>query len=296
MDVAGLFSSMAAVIAPVFLVAALGFSWIRANLPYDSAFITTFAVNIATPCLVFSALTRAQIAGEQLGIMAAAAVACITIPGLIAYPMLRAARIPWRVYLPALSFPNSGNLGLPICLFAFGQEGLSLGIMFFATMAIGQFTIGPAVAAGKFNLRQLIRTPVLYAVAAALAVLGTGIAMPLWISNTTTLLGNCAVPLMLFSLGVALARLRFGGTTRAIIMSALRLILGIATGYGVSWAMGLEGTIRSVTILQSAMPVAVFNYLWALRYDNSPEEVAAMVLGSTVLAFLVLPLLLLNVM
>jgi malate permease and related proteins len=120
--------------------------------------------------------------------------------------------------------------------------------------------------------------------------------MPLWISNTTTLLGNCAVPLMLFSLGVALARLRFGGTTRAIIMSALRLILGIATGYGVSWAMGLEGTIRSVTILQSAMPVAVFNYLWALRYDNSPEEVAAMVLGSTVLAFLVLPLLLLNVM
>jgi malate permease and related proteins len=296
MDVAGLFSSMAAVIAPVFLVAALGFSWMRANLPYDSAFITTFAVNIATPCLVFSALTRAQIAGEQLGIMAAAAVACITIPGLIAYPMLRAARIPWRVYLPALSFPNSGNLGLPICLFAFGQEGLSLGIMFFATMAVGQFTIGPAVAAGKFNLRQLIRTPVLYAVAAALAVLGTGIAMPLWISNTTTLLGNCAVPLMLFSLGVALARLRFGGTTRAIIMSALRLILGIATGYGVSWAMGLEGTIRSVTILQSAMPVAVFNYLWALRYDNSPEEVAAMVLGSTVLAFLVLPLLLLNVM
>ncbi len=296
MDVAGLFSSMAAVIAPVFLVAALGFGWMRANLPYDSAFITAFAVNISTPCLVFSSLSGTRIAGEQLGIMAAAAFACIAIPGLIAYPMLRAARIPWRVYLPALSFPNSGNLGLPICLFAFGQEGLSLGVMFFATMAIGQFTIGPAVAAGKFSLRQLIRTPVLYSVAAALLALGTGIKIPLWISNTTTLLGNCAVPLMLFSLGVALARLRFGRTTRAMIMSALRLILGIAAGYGVSWAMGLEGTIRGVTILQSAMPVAVFNYLWALRYDNSPEEVAAMVLGSTVLAFLALPLLLLNVM
>jgi predicted permease len=296
MDLAALLSSMAAVIAPVFLVAALGFGWIRANFPYDSAFITAFAVNISTPCLVFSSLSGTRIAGEQLGIMAAAAFACIAIPGLIAYPMLRAARIPWRVYLPALSFPNSGNLGLPICLFAFGQEGLSLGVMFFATMAIGQFTIGPAVAAGKFSLRQLIRTPVLYSVAAALLALGTGIKIPLWISNTTTLLGNCAVPLMLFSLGVALARLRFGGTARAIVMSALRLILGIAAGYGVSWAMGLEGTIRGVTILQSAMPVAVFNYLWALRYDNSPEEVAAMVLGSTVLAFVTLPLLLLNVM
>jgi predicted permease len=296
MDLAALFSSMAAVIAPVFLVAALGFAWIRASFPYDSAFITAFAVNVSTPCLVFSALTRTQIAGEELGIMAVASVACIVIPGLIAYPMLRAARIPWRVYLPALSFPNCGNLGLPICLFAFGQEGLSLGVMFFASMAVGQFTLGPAVAAGKFSLKQLIRTPVLYSVAAALLALGTGITMPLWISNTTTLLGNCAVPLMLFSLGVALARLRFGGTTRAMIMSALRLILGIAAGYGVSWAMGLEGTLRGVTILQSAMPVAVFNYLWALRYDNSPEEVAAMVLGSTVLAFLVLPVLLLNVM
>jgi len=296
MDLAALFSGMTAVIAPVFLVAALGFSWLRANLPYDSAFITAFAVNVSTPCLVFSALTSAQIAGEQLGTMAAVSLACIVIPGLIAYPLLRAARIPWRVYLPALSFPNCGNLGLPICLFAFGQEGLSLGVMFFASMAIAQFTIGPAVAAGKFSLRQLIRTPVLYSVATALMVLATGFPVPLWISNTTNLLGNCAVPLMLFSLGVALARLRFGGTTRAILLSALRLVLGIAAGYGVSWALGLEGTMRGVTILQSSMPVAVFNYLWALRYENSPEEVAAMVLGSTVLAFLTLPLLLLNVM
>jgi len=296
MDLAALFASMAAVIAPVFLVAALGFSWIRSSLPYDSAFITAFAVNVSTPCLVFSSLTNTHLAGDQLGIMALASVLCIVLSGLVAYPLLRAARVPLRVYLPALSFPNCGNLGLPICFFAFGQEGLSLGVMFFASMAIGQFTLGPAVAAGKFSFRQLVRTPVLYSVSAALLVLAMNIPIPLWISNTTTLLGNCAVPLMLFSLGVALARLRFGGTTRAIVLSALRLILGIAAGYGVSWAMGLEGTIRSVTILQSAMPVAVFNYLWALRYDNSPEEVAAMVLGSTVLAFGVLPLLLLNVM
>jgi predicted permease len=296
MDLVALFSSMTAVIAPVFLVATLGFCWIRANLPYDSAFITTFAVNVSTPCLVFSSLTKTEIAGDQLSIMAAASIACIMLPALVSYPLLRVARIPWRVYLPALSFPNAGNLGLPICFFAFGQEGLSLGVMFFAAMAIGQFTFGPAIAAGKFSFRQLVRTPVLYSVMLALLILASHVQVPLWISNTTSLLGNCAVPLMLFSLGVALARLRFGGTTRAIIMSALRLILGIAAGYGVSWAMGLEGVMRGVTILQSAMPVAVFNYLWALRYDNSPEEVAAMVLGSTVLAFLVMPLLLLNVM
>ena len=132
MDLAALFSSMTAVIAPVFLVAALGFCWMRANLPYDSAFITTFAVNVSTPCLVFSSLTKTEISGDQLGIMTAASIACIMLPALISYPLLRVVRIPWRVYLPALSFPNAGNLGLPICFFAFGQEGLSLGVMFFA--------------------------------------------------------------------------------------------------------------------------------------------------------------------
>ena len=142
MDVAALFSSMAAVIAPVFLVAALGFGWMRANLPYDSAFITAFAVNIATPCLVFSALTRAQIAGEQLGIMAAAAVPASRYRGWSPTRCF-GRRDPGGYICRRSASPNAGNLGLPICLFAFGQEGLSLGVMFFATMAIGQFTIGP---------------------------------------------------------------------------------------------------------------------------------------------------------
>ncbi|EWY37221.1 permease [Skermanella stibiiresistens SB22] len=296
MDSQALLSGMFAVIAPVFVVAALGFGWARAKLPYDSAFITTFAINVSTPCLVFSALTRMHIGGDQLWTMAVASVACIVLPGLISLPILLAARVPWRVYIPALSFPNCGNLGLPICLFAFGERGLSLGVMFFAAMAVGQFTIGPAIAAGRFNLKRLISTPVIYSVALALTAQLTETAVPKWISNTTGLMGNCAVPLMLFSLGVALARLRFAGTSRAITLSALRIVLGAAVGFGVSWAMDLDHLTRGVVILQSAMPVAVFNYLWALRYDNSPEEVAAMVLGSTALAFLVLPPLLLVVM
>lgn len=296
MDLQALLSGMVAVIAPVLVVAALGFGWARAKLPYDSAFITTFAINVSTPSLVFSALTRLPLGGDQVWTMTVAAVACIALPGLAALPMLLAARIPWRVYVPALSFPNCGNLGLPICLFAFGEEGLSLGIMFFAAMAIGQFTFGPALASGRINLKQLVTTPVLYSVALALTFQLTETAVPRWIANTTSLLGDCAVPLMLFSLGVALARLRFGGTARALLLSALRIVLGAAAGFGVSWAMELEGMMRGVVVLQSSMPVAVFNYLWALRYDNSPEEVAAMVLGSTVLAFLTLPLLLLVVM
>ena len=142
----------------------------------------------------------------------------------------------------------------------------------------------------------MLLTPLVHAVALALLLQAFGIDLPRWAANTTNLLGDCAVPLMLLSLGVALARLRIAGMGRALAMSALRLGLGFGVGVLVAAAMGLEGTIRGVVMLESAMPVAVFNYLWAVRYDTAPEEVAGMVLGSTLLSFVTLPLLLLAVM
>lgn len=296
MDIFVLLADIAAVVVPVFLIAALGFGWSRAKLPYDSAFITTFAINVATPCLVFSSLVRLTLGGDDLLIMAVASVGSMALAGLLATPILLAFRLPVRVYLPALSFPNGGNMGIPVCLFAFGETGLGLAVLFFAALAVLQFTLGPALAAGRTDVRQVLRTPVIYAVALALLVLLTGIRLPQWATNTTTLLGNCAVPLMLFSLGVALAGLRMDGMVRSLAMSALRLLLGFAAGWAMVTILDLEGTIRGVVLLQSTMPVAVFNYLWALRYNNAPQEVAGMVLGSTALSFLTLPLLLAAVM
>jgi predicted permease len=133
-------------------------------------------------------------------------------------------------------------------------------------------------------------------VALALLLQALGLELPRWAANTTRLLGDCAVPLMLLSLGVALASLRIAGLGRAMAMSALRLSLGFVVGLTVATVLGLEGTVRGVVILEAAMPVAVFNYLWAVRYDTAPEEVAGMVLGSTLLSFVTLPLLLAFVM
>jgi predicted permease len=185
---------------------------------------------------------------------------------------------------------------MPLCLFAFGEAGLGLAVVFFAVLAVAQFTLGPAIAAGRLDLRQMLRTPLVHAVALALLIQALGLELPRWAANTTRLLGDCAVPLMLLALGVALAGLRITGMGRVLALSILRLGLGFAVGVAVATALGLEGTIRGVVILESAMPVAVFNYLWAVRYDTAPEEVAGMVLGSTVLSFATLPVLLWAVM
>lgn len=296
MNLLQLFSDITAVMAPVFLIAALGFGWARAGLPYDGAFITTLMINVATPCLVFATLLRLRFEAAELTLIASASLACLLATATLAFAVLRATGMPLRIYLPALIFPNSGNMGMPLCLFAFGDKGLGLAVVFFAVLAVAQFTLGPAIAAGRLDLRQMARTPLIYAVALALLMQALGLELPRWAANTTQLMGDCAVPIMLLSLGVALARLRIAGMGRALAMSVLRLGLGFAVGLAVAEAMGLEGTMRGVIMLESAMPVAVFNYLWAVRYDTAPEEVAGMVLGSTVLSFVTLPLLLLAVM
>jgi len=113
--------------------------------------------------------------------------------------------------------------------------------------------------------------------------------MPEWITRTTELVGGMMIPLMLLSLGVSLARLQVRSLPRATALGALRLGMGLAVGLGLATALGLEGAARGVLIIQSAMPVAVFNYLFASLNQRRPDEVAGTIVTSTALSFATMP-------
>jgi predicted permease len=132
--------------------------------------------------------------------------------------------------------------------------------------------------------------------AIAVVLLVTHTTLPRWVSNTVDLLGGIAIPLMTLALGVSLATLKIQFLTRSIGFSLARVFGGLLLGYIVCHLMGLTGVSRAVVLLQSAMPIAVFNYLLALRYNRQPEEVAAMVLVSTLIAFAGLPFLLVTLL
>lgn len=286
-------AQLAAIIAPVLVCAAIGFGWARLGRPFDSTFATSLVTLVGTPALVGSTLTRYRLdpAGlGEIGLAALAAFACFALIGLV---VLKALRLPLPVFLPSLVFPNAGNMGLPLCLFAFGDAGLALAIVYFAIFSVLNFTIGPAIAAGSFAPGRLLRLPLIYVVAAAIAVDLLGIELPAWFANSLQLLAGLTIPLMLIALGVSLARLKVANLWRSAGLSVLRLALGIGVGLGLGAAFGLSDRARGVLLIQSAMPVAVFNYLFAAVYGRAPGEVAGLVLLSTLISFVSLPLLLL---
>ena len=206
--------------------------------------------------------------------------------------MLYLCKLDQRTWLPTQMFPNVGNMGLPLCLLAFGDEGLALSLTYFMVNVVFGFTLGMAITSGRLSLMDLVKSPMFIGVAITLVFLFTGSKPPVWIQNTTSLLADLTIPLMLVAMGVSLARFQITSFRKSFALSVLRIGMGFLVGVVLADILGLEGTARGIMILQSAMPVAVFSYLFAVRYNRSPEEVAGTVVISTVLSFLTLPALL----
>jgi len=287
-----LIAALVPVLAPVIAAAAVGYVWARSRHPFDLGFVTRLVTYVGSPCLVFSTLTRFHVpAGEilsQAGLAVLAVFACGLVGGLALYLTGRTV----RPLLPTVMLPNAGNLGLPIAYFAFGDEGLALALPFSAAMTMLQFTVGVSCASGHARWTEILRTPTIYAILLALALAATGIETPRWLGNATELLGGVTLPLMLIALGVSLASLRVAHLGRSLWLAVLRLALGLAAGIGVVWLFDIPHPTAAVLILQSAMPPAVFNYLFAARYGGPVDEIAGAVVVGTGISIVTLPVLL----
>ena len=284
-----MFAELVSIVAPIYLIAGLGFGWARLSRAYDQTFVTHIVMSIGAPALVFSRLSNLDMAPDALITMMLATLASLVAFFAIGSLVLRLAGLSLPTYLGTVVFGNSGNMGLPLCYFAFGDEGLAFGVCFFATTAIAHYTVGQWVWSGKASLRE-VNTPLTWAVAAAVAVLALDFPVPLWLDRTTSVLGGLTIPLMQLSLGVSLARLELTNIPRTFALAALRLGMGFGVGVVLSGLFGLEGVARGVLILDCAMPAAIFNFMMAEKYGRSPSETASVVVLSTLIAFVTLPI------
>jgi malate permease and related proteins len=282
-------AEVAAVLMPVFCIATLGYVWRQLGAPFDLAFVTRLIMNIAGPCLVFDGLSHLALPLAEFFSMVGASVAILVGTALAAFALIKALRLPVRSYLPALTIGNVGNLGLPLCLFAFGEQGLALGIALYVTNSVGQFTLVPLLQGRAPFLRTLLTTPVIYAAIGGMGVQLADVALPVWVDQTIRLLGDLLIPLMLLALGHTIGGLRAHNLQRAFGLGAARLLIAFGVSVGVSEALGIDGVAQGVLVLQGSMPAAVFSYLFAARYERDAEDVAGIVLISTLLAAATLP-------
>lgn len=287
-----MFAQLLPVLTPVFAAIFIGWAWVRSGRAFDTPMFSELMTLVGTPCLVFYTLSGLEVAPALLGRLGLAAALALLLTGVLAVPLLYLTRSPVRGVLPAVLFGNTGNIGLPLSLFAFGEQGLGLAMVVFLVGSVAMFTVGVGLYSGQGVLRLLLRSPLIYAVLLALPFVLGPWTVPPALANTTRLIGQFTIPLMLITLGVSLARLRVAHVPLALGVSVLRLGVGLLAGLLVGRGLGLQGAALSVLVLQSAMPVAVFNYLFAQRYQRYAEETAGAVVLSTALALLILPFLL----
>lgn len=289
--IAQFYLSAIVLMLPLLSCVGIGLYWGKRDLPFGGNFITTLVTSVTTPALVFHTFVTTHLDDRALADVAAATLIALLLCALISAALLKAWKLPVLSLLPTAFLPNAGNLGLPISQLAFGDAGLSVAVAFFAVNSFVMHTIAVRMLPGV-NTKGSWKSPILLASVVAVALRLLHVPVPAWIIETARMLGAVTVPLMLLSLGHALALIPSNGVRDGAKVAAIRLVVGLATGMAVVWALNLEPVLAGALTLQMAMPCAVVSYMYARRYTPLGDTAAGAVLVSTVVFLLLAPLML----
>jgi len=289
--IAQFYLSAIVLMMPLLSCVGIGLYWGKRDLPFGGNFITTLVTSVTTPALVFHTFVTTHLDNRALADVAAATLIALLLCALICAALLKAWKLPVLSLLPTAFQPNAGNLGLPISQLAFGDAGLSVAVAFFAVSSFVMHTIAVRMLPGV-NTKGSWKSPILLASVVAVALRLLDVPVPAWIIETARMLGAVTVPLMLLSLGHALALIPSNGMRDGAKVGAIRLVAGLLTGLAVVWAMDLEPVLAGALTLQMVMPCAVVSYMYARRYTPLGDTAAGAVLVSTVVFLLLAPLML----
>ena len=281
------------ILFPVFFVVGVGYYIGKKDPKIDTKFITNFAANVGTPALILYALNIKNISFDIFSNYFWYYLLAITgffFVGIIFLLILKTKDIIRE--LPPFVLPNTGNMGLPICLFAYGSEGLGVAAAISSLIILFHFTLGVFLADRKFNFEVILKSPPFYTIIISVLLLYYEIELPVFIENTSFLLMYATIFLILMSLGIALTRLKIFSFFKALISSIGRLILGPIIGLSIIYYYELDGFAAGVLLIQCSMPSAILNYLVGSIYSPKKivDNIASMIVVSTLLSFITIPI------
>ena len=280
------------VLLPVFFVIGIGYYLGKKDPNLNTTFITNFAGNVGTPAMIFYTITTTGVTLSvfiEYFIYALIIIAGFALVGLVFLFFLKKDVIS---ELPPLILPNTGNMGIPICLFAYGTSGLGVASAIASVIILLHFTVGVLLAKKSFSLKILIKNMPIYGLIVALLFLYFEWDVPGYLENTTFLLTYATIFLVLMSLGIALTKLKVVSWTHASILGAVRVIIGPLIGFALIKFLNLTGFSAGVLLIQSSMPSAVLTYLVGSMYSEKKivDNVASVIVSSTLMSFITVPI------
>jgi hypothetical protein len=296
MDFNALLTTFANNLLPILLISGAGFL-LGKTVSIDSRSLGRVVFYVFSPILVFDLLLHTELRSIQILTTMGYTVALCSLIGLLALlfgKLLRFERPVLMAIIITAAFGNTGNYGLPLVSFAFGQDALAFATLHFVTNSILFNTAGVLIASlghmdVKTALAGLFKVPTVYAVILALLLNRLHLILPLPLLRTVDLASSASIPVMIVLLGLELSHVQWSHSIRAVGLSTgLRLLAGPAIGLLLAFVFGMQGAARQGNVTEASMPAAVTTTVLATEYGLDTSLVTAMVYIGTLLSPLTL--------
>lgn len=284
-----LFLRILGIIFPVFAIAACGSVWGRRHRP-DMSVVNRLNMEVFAPALVFWALSDKPFDFVLYRDLAVGGIAVVLGSGLLMLPLCRVFGINLKTFLPPMMFNNSGNMGIPLALFAFGEQALQAAVVLFIIEMVLHFTVGLYMLDHRTRPLQLLRMPMIQATILGIACSASGIALPAPFANTIKLLGQVSIPLLLFALGVRLLDVNLRDWKLGVFGAIACPAAGVACVLLVRPWLSLDADQFAQLLIFGALPPAVLNVLLAEQYRQEPDRVASVVMLGNLGSLVAIPL------
>ena len=264
------------VLLPVFIIILIGHLYGR----WRSCDITTvnrLNIDVFLPALIIDALAKGNFDVFSYKWLVLAGIALILLSGAVAWLVCLRFKYSIPAFVPTMMFNNSGNMGLPIAVLAFGESALPAAMVLFLVSNTLHFTLGTYIVGGKISWRQLLSLPINVATIIGLGLNAANIQLVDSIALPIEMLGQIAIPAMLFTLGVRMIDVDFNAWRIGVVGAIVCPLSGLIPAILLMWVLPLDLIQQQQLLLFSIFPPAVMNYILAERYQQQPKNVAAMV-------------------
>ena len=220
------------------------------NPNVDTSFITNYAANFGTPSLVIFALTSTGITFALFAEYFIYSLILLASFGIVGLIFLIVMKKDYIRELPPFILPNTGNMGIPICLFAYGKLGMGVAAAISSLVVVLHFTLNIFLAKKKFDLNVIAKSPAFYSILVTVIFLYFEMPMPQFVLNTVMLLAYTMIVLILMSLGIALTQMKVFSFGSSLITSIGRVIFGPIIGFLLIKLFNLSGFAAGVLLIQ----------------------------------------------